>query len=331
MRAQRRAGWLGLVAVVIGLFPMLTSSSQASLCFSRTLVVSAYPSEADAILTHVKLDERSSIVLKDHHYYLGSIEGRPVVTTMTGIGFVNAMQTTKTAIEGFTCHANGSTINAVVFSGVAGGAGRTQVADVAAPSRWTVNDGKSWTSVDPRMLAVARKIKPTFTSVNTAGDPLCTCQDPDLVPLIDLKRTPKLYVGGDGSSADTNSHSEAQLCLPGGGDVFGCEPCHAPDRAVDPVATVTTFPAFFSNLIRSNASGTTSASGRTYDAVDQETGAVQQVAKAKKVPFLAFRGMSDGPGDPLGLPGFPFQFFFYKQIAAENAASATAAFLKAWH
>lgn len=329
MRAQRGAGLISLLALIIGLAPLLTSSSEASPCLARTLVVSAYPSEADAVLTHVKFDKRSSLVLKGHHFYLGTIEGRPVVTTMTGIGFVNAMQTTKTALEGFTCKANASTIKAVVFSGVAGGAGRTQVADVAAPARWTVNDGKSWTPVDARMLAIARTIKPSFTSVNTAGDPLCTCQDPDLVPLIDLNRTPKLYVGGDGSSADTNSHSEAQLCQPGGGDVFGCEPCRAPDRATpDAVNIITTAPLFVSNLIRGNASGTSSS--HTYDAVDQETGAVQQVAKAKKVPFLAFRGMSDGPGDPLNLPGFPFQFFFYKQIAAENAAIATAAFFRAW-
>jgi hypothetical protein len=30
------------------------------------------------------------------------------------------------------------------------------------------------------------------------------------------------------------------------------------------------------------------------------------------------------------LPGFPFQFFFYKQIAADNAAIATIDFLRAW-
>lgn len=42
------------------------------------------------------------------------------------------------------------------------------------------------------------------------------------------------------------------------------------------------------------------------------------------------RGMSDGPGDPLHLPGFPVQFFVYKQIAANNAARVTEAFLQNW-
>ncbi len=53
-----------------------------------------------------------------------------------------------------------------------------------------------------------------------------------------------------------------------------------------------------------------------FDAVDQETAAAQAVADAHGVPFLGIRGMSDGPGDPLHLPGFPVQFFVYKQIAA---------------
>ena len=64
------------------------------------------------------------------------------------------------------------------------------------------------------------------------------------------------------------------------------------------------------------------------DAVDQETAAAQQVADAHGIPFLGIRGMSDGPGDPLNLPGYPFTFFVYKQIAADNAAIVTEAFLR---
>ncbi|HEX2399537.1 MAG TPA: hypothetical protein VHJ79_06030, partial [Mycobacterium sp.] len=66
------------------------------------------------------------------------------------------------------------------------------------------------------------------------------------------------------------------------------------------------------------------------DAVDQETAAAQQVADAHGIPFLGIRGMSDGPGDPLNLPGYPFSFLVYKQIAADNAAIVTEAFLQSW-
>ncbi|ORW32668.1 hypothetical protein AWB91_11550 [Mycobacterium paraense] len=66
----------------------------------------------------------------------------------------------------------------------------------------------------------------------------------------------------------------------------------------------------------------------SFDATDNETAAVQVVAEAHGVPFLAIRGISDGAGDPLRLPGFPLQFFFYKQLAADNAARVAAAFLQ---
>ena len=45
------------------------------------------------------------------------------------------------------------------------------------------------------------------------------------------------------------------------------------------------------------------------------------VAAAHGVPFLIVRGVSDGAGDPLGLPGFPAQFFAYYRLAADNAAT----------
>ena len=37
-----------------------------------------------------------------------------------------------------------------------------------------------------------------------------------------------------------------------------------------------------------------------------------------------------GAADPLNLPGYPFTFFVYKQIAADNAAIVTEAFLESW-
>ena len=55
-----------------------------------------------------------------------------------------------------------------------------------------------------------------------------------------------------------------------------------------------------------------------------------KVAARSGVPFIAFRSLSDGKGDPLMLPGFPFQFFVYRQLAADNAATMALAFLKAW-
>jgi nucleoside phosphorylase len=65
-----------------------------------------------------------------------------------------------------------------------------------------------------------------------------------------------------------------------------------------------------------------------YVAVDMESAAVARAAAAAGLPFIAFRAVSDGEGDPLGLPGFPAQFFAYYPLAANNAAAAATAFLE---
>jgi nucleoside phosphorylase len=57
---------------------------------------------------------------------------------------------------------------------------------------------------------------------------------------------------------------------------------------------------------------------------------VGTVVNAHGVPFIGFRGISDGTADPLMLPGFPSQFFVYTQLAANNSAKVLQAFVKAY-
>ena len=138
-----------------------------------------------------------------------------------------------------------------------------------------------------------------------------------------------MFVGGDGSSFD-NNNGRAFPCIPSGGAVFGCQPRSAPDRSLK--YTGNFFRAagpWLKNALISNLN-IASTSDPAFDATDNETAAAQAVADAHGVPFLGIRGISDGAGDPLHLPGFPFEFFFYKRIAAGNAARVTAAFLRSW-
>ncbi|MEB3982557.1 hypothetical protein OQ968_14935 [Mycobacterium sp. 663a-19] len=273
----------------------------------RTLVLAAFPAEADAVLSHTTLDPDPVVVADRRHFYLGSVGGKRVIVAMTGIGMVNATDTTEAALARLT---DRYTIAAVLFSGVAGGAGRTSIADVAVPARWTLDGGATFQPVDPGMLATAEKLSVGLTHVN-------------------LQRQPQVVVGGDGCSFD-NNNGVAFPCIPNGGSVFGCQPGNAPDRSrlhtgnFFQAAGPWLRKALLSNLrIRSTADP-------AFDATDMETAAAQAVADAHGVPFLGIRGISDGPGDPLHLPGFPFQFFHYKTIAAGNAARVTEAFLKNW-
>jgi nucleoside phosphorylase len=294
----------------------------------RTLVLSAFPAEADAVLARTTLDPSPSVVIDGHHFYLGTLGGKKVIVAMTGIGMVNATQTTEIALDHFTSE-SGVSIGAVVFSGVAGGSGRTEIGDVAIPARWTSDDGETWRAVDTDMLVAASTLDVDLLSKDTIGDPACSC-GLFAGPQIDLNREPDLFVGGDGSS-DDNNNGTAFPAIPFGGDVFGPQPCAAPDRSL--LFTGNFFQAigpFLASGLISNITGLFTATNPPVDAVDQETAAAQQVADAHGVPFLGIRGMSDGPGDPLHLPGYPFTFFVYKQIAADNAAIVTEAFLRSW-
>jgi hypothetical protein len=200
---------------------------------------------------------------------------------------------------------------------------------VAVPARWTLDNGATFAAADPGMVVAAQALSVNLSGINNLGNPICLCRHVPTVKLIDLKRQPQLFVGGDGYSHDSNN-GQAFPCVPNSGDVFGCQPCSPPGRSL--LYTGNFFKAigpFVAKGLLSNLNIQT-AENPAFDAVDQETAAALAVATAHGVPFLGIRGMSDGPGDPLGLPGFPFQFFFYKQIAAENAARVVEAFLASW-
>lgn len=314
----------GVAAAESGIGPLVTMDS----CEQRTLVLSAFPAEADAVLSHTTLDGSPVVVSDRRHFYLGSIGGKKAIVAMTGIGLVNATQTARAAFTRFTC-ASSISIGAVVFSGVAGGGARVNIGDVTVPARWTLDGGATFHPVDPGMLAAAQALTADLESVDYLGNNICMCKNAPRVGLVDLQRRPRLVVGGDGSSSD-NNNGQAFPCIPNGGDVFGCQPCSAPDRSL--LYTGNFFQAawpWLRNSLISNLN-IASTSNPAFDATDNETAAVQAVADAHGTPFLGIRSISDGAGDPLHLPGFPFEFFCYKQIAADNAARATAAFLQSW-
>jgi nucleoside phosphorylase len=296
----------------------------------RTLILTAFPAEADAVLARTTLDEKPVVVADGKHYYLGTVGGKKVIVAMTGIGMENAADTTETALTHFIPESRFS-VGAVVFAGVAGGSGRTRIGDVAIPARWTSDGGATWHAVDADMLATANALTVDLDSSCATADPARRLRGAlSRLRLVDLNREPRLHVGGDGSS-DDNNNGAAFPSIPMGGAVFGPQPLAAPDFS--PLSTGNFRQAigpFLTRGVVGNITGILSATPLRVDAVDQETAAAQQVADAYGVLFLGIRGMSDGPGDPLKLPGYPFTFFVYKRLAAANAAIVTEAFLRSW-
>jgi nucleoside phosphorylase len=302
------------------------------LCPQQTLVLSAMPVELNAVLA--RLDRPAGVTretIGGHDYYLGRSGHASLVLTLTGIGPANARRAVDAAADAFRC-GHRPAFREVVFSGVSGG---DYIGDVVVPSSWAYEFAHSGglVSVDDRMLATARRVfarvKPHLLTTAPAGDPACGCQtSPDAVTTVAVQHAPAVEVGGRGLTTDPFSGRELP-CVPGGGDVFGCAPCIVQtDAQRDGPAFATGAvpfldPSFFTGYFAS------SGDHPGYVAQDEESAAADDEAHHRGMGFLAFRGVSDGGGDPLSLPGFPAQFFYYRQLAADNAAIATLAFLAA--
>src|SRR3954451_4049634 len=129
------------------------SSATVTACNHPILVLSAMPVEISPLLATAKITK--TVTVKDRSFYVGTLRGHNVVMAMTRIGPVNATRATTLAVRTFRCGSHPA-FSAAVFSGVAGG---DYIGNVAVPSRWTLNDGKSWLPVDQRMLKTAKTLE----------------------------------------------------------------------------------------------------------------------------------------------------------------------------
>lgn len=293
-----------------GLLALLIASSACSShdrCASPgatapVAILAAMPSELSPLLARATIE--GVRVLEDRAFHVGTIGGQRVVVAMTGIGLVNATATTRALLDAFA-------VRGVVFSGVAGSLHR--IADVSVPLAWSLAPDGPLLPADPDWLALAGQV----AAAQAVTLERCTPVPPDAADaeLVCMPFAPAIIVGGRGESADPY-RGEAIVCRPGGGDVFGC----------DPALPAGARPAH--DGARSASDGATRADVGEDVTVDMESAAAAQEAAARGLPFLAFRAVSDGTADPLGLPGFPSQFFAYYRLAATNAAIATTAFLE---
>ena len=266
----------------------------------RTAVMTAMPSEMAALrpaLTHPR-----RIMAGGVEFWLGEIEGRPVVLFLSGVSMTNAAVNTQLALDRFV-------IRRIVFSGVAGGVDPAlHVGDVVVPARWAPYmeavfersgperprppglafapfgmmrphpwpiigpqgpETRFWFPADPALLEVARRSATTT--------PLRRCLEASHC----LPEAPRIVIGGGGLSA----------------------------------------PVFMDNAeYRAYLAASFAA-----QAVDMESAAVAQVAYMRGVPFIAFRSLSDLAGGDPGENGFST----FVSLAADNAATTLRAFLRA--
>jgi nucleoside phosphorylase len=257
-------------------------------------VLSAFPGEVRPLLAQATIDD--TVTINGHVLRVGTLGGVRVVIGLTGIGLANATNTTRELLEHFR-------VRGIVISAVAGSALR--IADVAVPETWTLKDGSAY-AVNDAWLALARTIAaPGAVALAHCTPPVPDSEDEPVC----LPFEPAIVVGGLGRSDDPFP-TVPSTCQPGGGDVLGCDVDEGAAAAIGAERD------------------TGAAAAESFASVDMETAAIAREAATRGVPFIAFRGVSDGEGDPLGLPGFPLQFIVYYRLAAHNAAAATVAFLE---
>ncbi len=95
---------------------------------SRVLVLTAMPIELQPLLEAAEIERREIVNGRTHH--VGTLEEVDVVLLAAGISMVNATMGAQAALDHFN-------IQAVVFSGIAGGASpEINIGDVTVPRRW---------------------------------------------------------------------------------------------------------------------------------------------------------------------------------------------------
>ena len=307
-------------------------------CTPRTLILAAMPLELNPIIRSSTTDATDqNFMAHGRKFYEGTLAGAKVTMAMTRVGMKNAEQTTQDAVDHY--EQAGCPLKAILFSGVAGSSYNIGDVTVPRPGRAARAARPTWTGVDTELFAVAEQIDASGRDVGLTqdlpvGDAACLCPGATVenTPTpVRMPSPPQIYVGGNGSSGDFFGESMAP-CGPRAGDVAGCEPCFEPNDqpayAADFAERFPTVldPSFWSGLVRPSGG----SSGETFVAGDMETAATAEVAAAAGVPFLGIRAVSDGGGDPLHLPGFPAQFFTYRQLAGNNAAALTVAILEEW-
>lgn len=331
----------------------VSAHNPAGCTTSHVLLLGSYPSEVSANLQREVLDPDQPTVIDGLDFYAGTLDGNRVVIAIAGPAPAVTYATTMLALQHFAC------TSAVVFSGTAGGGGESQLGDVTVPSAWTDNNGASFSPVSPVTLAVAREIQANASTQLSTSAPVddgpCQCQgQAEALKVVPILRSPRVIVGGYGTT-----YGEDDLtCTAQGGMLEGCNPCPPSSGSSDvdvniPItegASATEaareaslemragmlVPDAQSLLARHAApppvaqattdTGTTTA-GTEYIADDEQTTGAQQAANANKVPFIAFRGISDTSA--VGNL-WPFEWLVYQQLAADNSSTAARLWIQRW-
>ncbi len=271
----------------------------------RLAVISAFDAELEKLRSAAKIT--GTEVINGRTHYLGTLEGHDVVLLLSGYSMVNAAMTTQALFDHFA-------VKGVVFSGIAGGVNPDlQVGDVTVAAQWgnyqeSHFGRESVSGFDPGRAPAEFKnygmMFPRSSSVPVLG------AVPDK-----LEKRFWFPVDPEALKTATRLAGSVKLsrCTPAG-DCLEKEP-----RLIVGGNGVSG-PTFVDNgAYRQWAWETFRA-----DALDMETAAVAHVAYVNRIPYIAFRSLSDLAGGGVGKN----EGKIFGKLAANNSAAVVIEYLK---
>ena len=283
-----------------------TDATTATADPSRIAVMSAF--DAELVALRAATTVTATRVVNGRTHYLGRLAGHDVVLMLSGFSMVNAAMTTQAVLDRYP-------ITSIVFSGIAGGVNPgLHVGDVTVPAQWGNYQELVFARETPTGFAPARvttpfvnfgMMYPQGTSVTVRG-----------APADSLER--RFWFAVDSSALATAQRVAQRVQLQ---RCRGAGECLAHEPRIVVGGNGVSGPTFVDNAGFREWVWSTFAA----DALDMETAAVAVVAYENRVPFIAFRSLSDLAG---GGPG-QNEVRVFGRLAAENSAAVVIEYLKA--
>jgi adenosylhomocysteine nucleosidase len=271
----------------------------------RLAIVSAFDAELAKLRDSATLTGRQ--ILNGRTVWIGKLRGHDVVLLLSGYSMINATMTSQSLFDHLR-------IKAVIFSGIAGGVNPgLRVGDVTVPAQWGSYQEQHFGRKTDSGFDAGRRPEPFgnygMMFPHSASVPVRNGAPDSLES--------KFWFGVD------TTYLRYAKAVAGEVTLKKCAPsgeCLEHQPKIVTGGNGVSGPTFVDNAeYRAWVWKTFNA-----DALDMETSAVAHVAYVNRVPFIAFRSLSDLAG---GGPGKNEGKIFGK-LAAENSATVVLAYLK---
>jgi adenosylhomocysteine nucleosidase len=270
----------------------------------RLAVISAFDAELEKLRGAATITATSTI--NGRNCYLGRLAGNDVVLLLSGVSMVNAAMTTQALLDRFN-------VRGIVFSGIAGGVNPSlRVGDVTIPARWGEYQEQVFARETPQGWDPGRfggsfgnygMMFPNGVQVTRKeGAP----DETEQRFWFDAEAAMLRAAGRISGKVRLRRCTAEGECLPG-------------EPRVVVGGNGVSGPTFVDNAAYRRWVWDTFRA----DALDMETAAVAHVAYVNRVPFIAFRSLSDLAG---GGEGQNEAAVFFR-LAAQNSAAVVIEYL----